>query len=48
MGKQYQTRDATASTPELAIPEEVSVALAEIATRPARACWRCRSALGCR
>jgi putative transposase len=31
MGKQYQTRDATASTPELAIPEEVSVALAEIA-----------------
>jgi putative transposase len=31
MGKQYQTRDATASTPELTIPEEVSVALAEIA-----------------
>ena len=31
MGKQYQTRDATASTPELAIPAEVSVALAEIA-----------------
>ena len=31
MGKQYQTRDATASTPELAIPAEVSIALAEIA-----------------
>jgi transposase-like protein len=31
MGKQYQTRDATASMPELAIPEEVSVALGEIA-----------------
>ena len=28
---QYRTRDATASTPELTIPEEVSVALAEIA-----------------
>ena len=31
MGKQYQTRDAEASTPELTIPAEVSVALAEIA-----------------
>jgi putative transposase len=31
MGKQYQTRDAEASTPELTIPEQVSVALAEIA-----------------
>jgi hypothetical protein len=31
VGKQYQTRDATASTSELAIPETVSVALAEIA-----------------
>jgi putative transposase len=31
MGKQYQTRDATASTPEPAIPEQVSVALGEIA-----------------
>jgi transposase-like protein len=34
MGKQYQTRDAEASTPSmlgLTIPEEVSVALAEIA-----------------
>jgi putative transposase len=31
MGKQYQTRDATASTPELTIPAEVTVALAEIA-----------------
>jgi putative transposase len=31
MGKQYQTRDATASMPGLTIPEEVSVALAEIA-----------------
>jgi putative transposase len=31
MGKQYQTRDATASMPELAIPQEVSVALGEIA-----------------
>jgi putative transposase len=31
VGKQYQTRDATASTPELSIPAEVSVALAEIA-----------------
>jgi putative transposase len=31
MGKQYQTRDATASMPELAIPEQVSVALVEIA-----------------
>ena len=31
VGKQYQTRDATASTPELAIPDEVTVALAEIA-----------------
>jgi hypothetical protein len=31
MGKQYQIRDATASTPELTIPAEVSVALAEIA-----------------
>ena len=31
MSKQYQTRDATASTPELTIPEKVSVALAEIA-----------------
>jgi putative transposase len=31
MGKQYQTRDATGSTPELTIPEKVSVALAELA-----------------
>jgi putative transposase len=31
VGKQYQTRDAEASTPELTIPAEVSVALAEIA-----------------
>jgi transposase-like protein len=31
VGKQYQTRSATASTPELTIPAEVSVALAEIA-----------------
>jgi len=31
VGKQYQTRDATASTPELTIPDKVSVALAEIA-----------------
>ena len=31
MGKQYQTADATASTPELTIPEQVSVALVEIA-----------------
>jgi hypothetical protein len=31
MGKQYQTRDAEASMPGLTIPEEVSVALAEIA-----------------
>jgi putative transposase len=31
MGKQYQTRDATASMPGLTIPQEVSVALAEIA-----------------
>jgi putative transposase len=31
MGKQYQTRDAEASTLGLAIPEEVLVALAEIA-----------------
>ena len=31
MGKQYQTRDAEASTLGLAVPDEVSVALAEIA-----------------
>jgi hypothetical protein len=31
MGKQYQTAGAEASTPQLAIPAEVSVALAEIA-----------------
>jgi putative transposase len=31
MGKQYQTRDAEASMPGLTIPEEVWVALAEIA-----------------
>jgi putative transposase len=31
MGKQYQTRDAEASRPELTIPEQVSVALGEIA-----------------
>jgi putative transposase len=31
MGKQYQTSDAEASTPGLTIPEEVTVALAEIA-----------------
>ncbi len=31
MGKQYQTSSAEASTPELTLPEEVSVALAEIA-----------------
>jgi putative transposase len=31
MAKQYQTTDVTASTPELTIPEKVSVALAEIA-----------------
>jgi putative transposase len=31
VGKQDQTRDATASTPGLTIPAEVSVALAEIA-----------------
>jgi putative transposase len=30
MRKQYQTSDAKASTPELTIPAEVSVALAEI------------------
>jgi putative transposase len=32
MGKQYQTRDVEASTLGLAIPEQVSVALAEIAS----------------
>ena len=31
MSKHYQTRDAEASTLGLTIPEEVSVALAEIA-----------------
>jgi putative transposase len=31
VGKQYQTRSVEASTPELTIPEQVSVALAEIA-----------------
>jgi transposase-like protein len=31
VGKQYQTRGVEASTPELAVPDEVSVALAEIA-----------------
>jgi putative transposase len=31
VGKQYQTRSAEASTPELTMPAEVSVALAEIA-----------------
>ena len=31
MGKQYQTRDATASTPELTIPAKVSITLAGIA-----------------
>jgi putative transposase len=31
MGKQYQTAGAEASTPQLTIPAEVSVALAEIA-----------------
>src|SRR6266511_5934917 len=31
MGKQYQTSSAEASTPKLTLPEEVSVALAEIA-----------------
>ena len=31
MGKQYQTRDATASTPGLTLPEEVGVALAKLA-----------------
>jgi hypothetical protein len=31
VGEQYQTRDAEASTPELTIPAEVTVALAEIA-----------------
>jgi putative transposase len=31
VGKQDQTRDATAGTPELTIPEQVLVALAEIA-----------------
>src|SRR5215216_5005971 len=31
MGKQYQTRDAEASTPGLTMPAEVSVALTEIA-----------------
>jgi putative transposase len=31
VGKQYQTRGAKASTPGLAVPDEVSVALAEIA-----------------
>jgi transposase-like protein len=31
VGKQYQTRSAEASTPELTIPAEVTVALAEIA-----------------
>ena len=31
MGKQYQTRDAEASMAGLAVPDEFSVALAEIA-----------------
>jgi putative transposase len=31
VGKQYQTRGVEASTPELTVPDEVSVALAEIA-----------------
>lgn len=48
MGKQYQTRDATASMPELAIPEEVSVALGEIAHSAKEACWHRPWAQGCR
>jgi hypothetical protein len=31
VGKKHQTRDATVSTPELTLPAEVSVALADIA-----------------
>ena len=48
MGKQYQTAGAEASTPQLAIPAEVSVALAEIAESAREACWRWPWALGCR
>ena len=48
MGKQYQTRGAEASTPELTIPAEVSVALAEIAESARRACWHWLWAPGCR
>jgi hypothetical protein len=45
---QYQTRDATASTPELTIPEEVSVALAEIAESAKEVLLALAGARGCR
>jgi hypothetical protein len=37
--KQYQTTDVQASMPGLTMPEQVSVALAEIAESATRACW---------
>jgi hypothetical protein len=48
VGKQYQTRSAEASTPELTMPAEVSVALVEIAESAKEACWRWPWAPGCR
>ena len=48
MGKQYQTRGAEASTPELTIPEEVSVALAEIAESAKEVLLALAGARGCR
>ena len=48
MGKQYQTRDAEASMAGLVVPDEVTVALAEIAESAPKACWRWPLAPGCR
>jgi hypothetical protein len=48
VGKQDQTRDTQASTPELTIPEQVSVALAEIAESATEGLLALALAPGCR
>jgi hypothetical protein len=48
VGKTYQNEQS--ETSHLAVPEMVSVAVAELAEdmREGRACWPSRSELGCR
>ena len=41
-------RNEEIDTSQLAVPERVSVALAELTARCAKGCWRWLWALGCR